>query len=30
MYLLVEASGSKYWRLKYRIFGKEKTLALGV
>ena len=34
MYLLVKANGSKYWRLKYRIQGKdkriEKTLALGV
>lgn len=30
MYLLVEAGGSKYWRLKYRVLGKEKTLALGV
>jgi hypothetical protein len=30
MYLLVTPSGSKYWRLKYRYAGKEKTLALGV
>ncbi len=30
MYLLVETGGSKYWRLKYRFLGKEKTLALGV
>jgi integrase len=30
MYLLVQATGSKYWRLKYRYGGKEKTLALGV
>jgi integrase len=30
MYLLVAANGSKYWRLKYRFGGKEKTLALGV
>ena len=29
MYLLVH-SGAKYWRLKYRIAGKEKLLALGV
>jgi hypothetical protein len=29
LYLLVNASG-KYWRLKYRIAGKEKALALGV
>jgi tetratricopeptide (TPR) repeat protein len=30
MYLLVKVNGSKYWRLKYRFDGKEKTLALGV
>ena len=30
MYLLVHPSGAKYWRLKYRIAGKEKLLALGV
>ena len=30
MYLLVHPNGSKYWRLKYRLHGKEKTLALGV
>ena len=30
MYLEVMASGSKYWRLKYRYQGKEKRLALGV
>jgi len=30
MYLLVKKNGSKYWRMKYRILGKEKTLALGV
>lgn len=30
LYLLVNTSGSKYWRLKYRIAGKEKLLALGV
>ncbi len=29
MYLLVNKSGGKYWRLKYRINGKEKVLALG-
>jgi integrase len=29
LYLLVTASGSKLWRLKYRINGKEKKLALG-
>ncbi|QBH98444.1 DUF4102 domain-containing protein [Limnobaculum zhutongyuii] len=30
LYLLVKANGSKYWRLKYRIAGKEKLLAVGV
>ncbi len=30
LYLLVNPDGSKYWRLKYRIDGKEKTLSLGV
>ena len=30
MYLLVKTNGSRYWRLKYRFAGKEKTLALGV
>jgi integrase len=30
LYLLVATNGSKYWRLKYRIDGKEKLLALGV
>src|SRR5687768_4683698 len=30
MYLLVHPNGSKYWRLKYRFAGKEKTLALGI
>ncbi|HYA41325.1 MAG TPA: integrase arm-type DNA-binding domain-containing protein [Syntrophobacteraceae bacterium] len=29
MYLLVTPEGGKYWRLKYRFGGKEKTLALG-
>jgi hypothetical protein len=29
LYLLVTAGGSKLWRLKYRIGGKEKKLALG-
>ena len=28
--LLVKTNGSKYWRLKYRFSGKQKTLALGV
>lgn len=30
MYLLVKPNGGKYWRLKYRVAGKEKVLALGV
>jgi integrase len=30
MYLEVMPNGSRYWRLKYRIAGKEKRLALGV
>ncbi len=30
MYLLIKPDGSKYWRLKYRLAGKEKLLALGV
>ena len=30
LYLEVMPSGSKYWRLKYRMGGKEKRLALGV
>lgn len=30
LFLLVKTSGSKYWRLKYRIAGKEKLLSLGV
>lgn len=30
LYLLVKASGRKYWRLGYRFHGKQKTLALGV
>lgn len=28
--LLIKVNGSKYWRLKYRFQGKQKTLALGV
>lgn len=28
--LLVKSNGSKYWRLKYRFHGKQKTLAVGV
>lgn len=30
LYLLINVNGAKYWRLKYRIAGKEKLLALGV
>jgi integrase len=30
LYLLVNPNGSKYWRLKYRLYGMEKVLALGV
>lgn len=29
LYLLVNPNGSRYWRLKYRVAGKEKLLALG-
>ncbi|HGM5324261.1 TPA: tyrosine-type recombinase/integrase [Serratia marcescens] len=29
MFLLVHPNGSRYWRLRYRFLGKEKTLALG-
>ncbi len=30
LYLLVKANGSKYWRMKYRLDGKEKLLSIGV
>lgn len=30
MFLLINPNGSKYFRLKYRISGKEKLLALGI
>jgi integrase len=30
LFLLVQPTGSRYWRFKYRINGKEKLLALGV
>jgi integrase len=30
LYLLVKSSGSRYWRMKYRFEGKEKTLSFGV
>ncbi|MDX1949628.1 MAG: tyrosine-type recombinase/integrase [Rickettsiales bacterium] len=29
LYLLIHPNGSKYWRLKYRISGKEKVYAIG-
>jgi integrase len=30
LYLLVEPSGAKYWRMAYRFAGKQRLLALGV
>jgi len=30
LFLLVHPNGSKYWRLKYRLAGKEKLFAIGV
>ena len=30
LYLLINPSGSRWWRLKYRVGGKEKLLSLGV
>jgi hypothetical protein len=30
LYLEVAPAGGKWWRLKYRIAGKEKRLSLGV
>ncbi len=30
MYLQLDKSGGKYWRMNYRFAGKDKTLALGV
>ena len=30
LFVLVKATGAKYWRLKYRIAGKEKALPIGV
>ena len=30
LYLLIKPEGQKYWRLKYRFQGKDKTLTLGV
>lgn len=30
MYVFVQPDGKKYWRLAYRLHGKQKTMALGV
>lgn len=30
MHLLIQPSGSKYWRLQYRFSGKQEMLALGI
>ncbi|KHK58126.1 integrase [Burkholderia sp. A9] len=30
MYLQLDKSGAKYWRMNYRFAGKDKTLALGI
>lgn len=30
LFLLISPNGSKYWRMKYRFGGKEKTLSFGV
>ena len=30
LYLEIAPTGARYWRLKYRFFGKEKRLAIGV
>lgn len=30
LYLLVQTSGAKYWRMDYRFAGKRKTLAIGI
>ena len=30
LYILIEVNGSKKWRLKYKINGKEKLAALGI
>ena len=30
LFLLVKPDGRKYWRLKYRMNGSEKLMALGV
>ena len=30
LYLLVHPNGSRYWRIKYRIAGKERLYAVGL
>jgi hypothetical protein len=30
LYLWINSDGSKYWRLRYWLAGKEKSLSLGV
>lgn len=30
LYLLIKPNGSRWWRLKYRVAGKEQLLSLGV
>lgn len=30
LYLLVNPNGSRYWRMKYRVLGREKLLSIGV
>ena len=30
LYLLVMPNGSRYWRMKYSLAGKEKLLSIGV
>lgn len=30
LYLLVNPNGARYWRLRYRVAGKEKLLVIGV
>lgn len=30
LFLLIHPNGSRYWRMKYRVAGKEKLLAIGV
>ncbi|MFQ6404737.1 Arm DNA-binding domain-containing protein [Methylophilus sp. 'Pure River'] len=30
LYLIVNPNGGKWWRLRYRLDGKEKTISLGI